>query len=182
MAGDAAAAHDKGASIEWRGLREMGVPHWSDDTKKNEEEVREASALAEEVQLREDRIIRAALPVFWQRLAECAKADADAIQLNFPQDLKCKCRVTVSGNALTIQRMTHPFRVATATCNPEAHRIDLVLAPDLDTLGRPENFDRQIIYISVLGNDLQFFWNRRQMQSPTDLSKGLLSFVCEKTF
>ena len=158
------------------------MPHWSDDAKKAEDREREGSALAEEERRREDRIIRAALPEFWQRLIECLREDADAIQKAFPNDLNCKCRVTVSGATLTVQRMTHPYRTVIATCNADAHRIHLVMSPDLDTMGRPEHCTRQEVYINVLGDDLQLFWDRHQFQTPTDVSRKFFSFLCEKSF
>jgi hypothetical protein len=167
------------ASISFK--LEINMPHWSEDAKKREDQARDSAAFAEEVRLKDDRIIRAALPDFWQRLGECVKADAKAIQANFLHDLKCRCRTTIAGNTLTIQRMTHPFRMVKATCNPDAHKIDIALSPDVDALGSPENTDRQTIYASVLGDDLQFLWSATRCKRRLISARNCFHLSAKKT-
>jgi len=158
------------------------MEHWAD---KYSDQV-SGTTRSDQIRLEEGKIIRAAFPDVWVALKERVNQDAEILRAKFPGQAAYDLDVALerAGTALetlVIRRKSFPFRNISITPKIDARVLNLIKAPDLDTTGTPERFERDVIRIAVSQSDLNFYSGGKLLLGPVQLSESLFSYVCANT-
>jgi hypothetical protein len=151
------------------------MPDWIDKLKSDDETKTKASQQQSELRLRNDRVIAAKAPEFWDSLIKRIKADAAKLNDTFPADASKQCDVIERGHAYILQNRTLPFSILVLSVNFPASQID-VRTGTKSSSEQPANMqsDAPIRFTLDSHDELQLEWLGTKYSDMTLLSEQLI--------
>ena len=151
---------------------------WIDRLKSDDDAKTEASQRQSEVRLRNDKVIAAKAPEFWEILIKKIKADVAKLNEIFPNDSSKQCDLKELDHAYVLQNRRLPFSILTLSVNFPASQIDM-RAGTQDSMEEQADMrsDTPIRFVLDHQDELQLEWLGTKYSDMALLSERLIKRV-----